>query len=152
MSLSLSYIEPDELLQINNSIKEFSNQEFDNIITESVKIMHIIQSLQKEKDNIVNMHNVIHNENMPKVLHLTNQHLTVIQTNLKEQLLEMRSLTRALENNNILHLENNKSYIKIKEQEKDFNNVLKIFLPYILVCTIYIKLHKNNNNNNTNNS
>ncbi len=127
-------IQISKIVDLNSSIQEFKKEEFENILHESHKINNILLSLESEKEKIVN------NENYdPKAIHLAHQHLCVIQNNLKEQLFELQLLLKHLETNNIVKLEENNSYIKMKENSIHFNQVLKIFLPYILVCSICLK-------------
>ncbi len=127
-------IQISKILDLNSSIQEFKKEEFQNILDESQNIINILKSLENEKDKI------IFNENMdPKAIHLANQHLCVIQNNLKEQLYELRILLKNLETNNIVQLKKNNSYEKMKENSIHFNHVFKIFLPYILVFSIYLK-------------
>ncbi len=127
-------IQISKIFELNSSIQEFKKEEFENILNESHKITNILTSLENEKEKI------IHNENCdPKAIHLAHQHLTVIQSNLKEQLFELRILLKNLEKNNIVELEKNNSYTKLKENSIHFNHVFKIFLPYILVFSVYLK-------------
>lgn len=127
-------IQISKIFDLNSSIQEFKKEEFENILNESQKINNILISLQNEKDKI------IHDENYdPKTIHLAHQHLSVIQNNLKEQLFELRLLIKNLESKNIVKLEENNSYMKMKENSLHFNHVFKIFLPYILICSIYLK-------------
>ncbi len=127
-------IQISKIFDLNSSIQEFKKEEFENILNESHKINNILKSLENEKDKIIN------NDNCdPKAIHLANQHLSVIQNNLKEQLFELRLLLKNLENNNIVQLEKNNLYNKLHENTIHFNHVFKIFLPYILVCSIYLK-------------
>ncbi len=123
------------------SIHNFKKSEFENLINESKKIVYILNNLEKDKENIINNCD-------PKIIHLANQHLTVIQHNLKEQLFELKSLIKNLETHNIVKLEENNSYNKLCEDSAQFNHVFKIFLPYILICSIYLKINQNNNNRN----
>ena len=134
MNSEIEDIQISKIFDLNSSIQEFKKEEFENILNESQKINNILQSLESEKDKI------IYNENYdPKAIHLANQHLTVIQNNLKAQLFELKILIKNLESNNIVKLEENNSYHKMKENNIHFNHVFKIFLPYILVCSIYLK-------------
>ncbi len=136
----LEDIQISKIFELNSSIQEFKKEEFENLLSESHKINNILKSLENEKDKI------IYNENYdPKAIHLANQHLTVIQNNLKEQLFELRLLIKNLETNNIVKLEENNSYSKLKENSIHFNHVFKIFLPYILVCSIYLKFRLDTN-------
>ncbi len=129
-----------KIFDLNSSIQEFKNEEFQNILNESHKITNILKSLENEKDKIINNEQVD-----PKIIHLANQHLCVIQNNLKEQLYELRILLKNLETNNVLQLQNNHSYDKMKENSIHFNHVFKIFLPYILVFSIYLKFRVETN-------
>lgn len=136
----LEDIQISKIFELNSSIEEFKKEEFENLLAESHKINNILQSLESEKDKI------IYNENYdPKAIHLANQHLSVIQNNLKEQLFELRLLLKNLETHNIVKLEENNSYPKMKENSIHFNHVFKIFLPYILVCSIYLKFRLGSN-------
>jgi hypothetical protein len=130
----LNNIQISKILDLNTSIQEFKKEELQNILNESQKINHILQSLENEKIEIINNANID-----PKALHLANQHLSVIQNNLKEQLYELRILLKNLEINNIVTLEKNNSYKKMNENSIHFNHVFKLFLPYILVFSIYLK-------------
>jgi hypothetical protein len=135
----LDNIQISKIFDLNSSIKEFKNEEFQNILDESTKINNILKSLENEKDKIINNLNI-----EPKTLHLAHQHLCVIQNNLKEQLYELQLLYKNLEINNIVQLEKNNSYKKMNENCIHFNYVLKIFLPYIIIFSIYLKLSSSN--------
>lgn len=127
-------IQISKIFDLNSSIREFKKEEFQNILNESQNITNILKSLENEKDIIINNENVD-----PKAIHLVNQHLCVIQNNLKEQLYELRILQKHLETNNIIQLNKTNSYEKMKENSIHFNYVFKIFLPYILIFSIYLK-------------
>ena len=133
-------IQISKIFELNSSIQEFKKEEFENILNESHKINNILKSLESEKDKIINI--PIYD---PKALHLANQHLSVIQNNLKEQLYELRLLLQNLESNNIVQLEKTNNYDKMKENSMHFNYVFKLFLPYILVFSIYLKFRLANN-------
>ncbi len=135
-------IQISKIFDLNSSIEEFKKEEFENILNESHKINNILISLQNEKDKIV-----FNEKYDPKTIHLAHQHLSVIQNNLKEQLFELRLLIKNLEANNIVKLEENNSYNKLHENTIHFNHVFKIFLPYILVCSIYLKFKLSSHHN-----
>ncbi len=123
---------------IESSLNEFKKDEFNQILLKSKKIVNILSSLEEKKDYIYE-----HIQKYdPKAIHLANQHLTVIQTNLKEQLGELKSLIVHLEKNDIVYLEENNSYLKLHQDQTHFNRVFRIFLPYILICSIYLKVHE----------
>ena len=136
----LNDIQISKILDLNSSIREFKKEELENILNESHKINNILQSLENEKVKIINNQNID-----PKVLHLANQLLSVIQNNLKEQLYELRILLKNLETNNIVELEKNNHYHKMNENTIHFNHVFKLFLPYILVFSIYLKFRIGSN-------
>ena len=136
----LNDIQISKILDLNSSIREFKKEELENILNESHKINNILQSLENEKVKIINNQNID-----PKALHLANQHLSVIQNNLKEQLYELRILLKNLETNNIVELEKNNHYHKMNENTIHFNHVFKLFLPYILVFSIYLKFRIGSN-------
>ncbi len=131
----ITNIQISKIFDLNSSIQEFKKEEFENIINESQQILNTLKSIESEKEKI------IYNDNYdPKTIHLANQHLSVIQNNLKEQLYELRTLSKNLELNNIITLEKTNNYPKMKENSIHFNQVFKIFLPYILVFSIYLTL------------
>lgn len=124
---------------------EFKKEEFHQIIQESQKITHLLSSLEEQKRDF---YQKIEKYD-PKAIYLAHQHLAVIQSNMKEQLCELRTVIRHLEENNIIELEETNSYQKMKEESKHFDRVFKIFLPYILICSIYLKVREREVSKNT---
>ncbi len=125
-------------LEINGICNAFKKSELENILSESKKISEILSSLEAKKETLFSNISTYN----PKAIHLAHQHLAVIQTNLREQLFEMRTLIQHLEKNHILELEENQSYVKIRSDQDHFHRVFRLFLPYILICSIYLKIHE----------
>ncbi len=118
-------------------INEFKKCELEEIMIEQRKIMECISLIELEKDRIC--------ENLPKydpkAIHLANQHLAVIQSNLHEQLCELKKLIIHLEKSEIIILEEKNSYLKMQAENEHFNRVFRLFVPYILICSIYLKMN-----------
>jgi hypothetical protein len=124
--------------QINQICDIFKKSELDNIISESKKVSHLLSSIEAKKDKL--FANISQYD--PKAIHLAHQHLAVIQTNLQEQFSELRTLINHLEKNHIVELEEGNRYLKMRSDQDHFHRVFRLFLPYILICSIYLKIHE----------
>lgn len=120
---------------MEEALTAFKHAEFDEIISKHKHICDIIASIEHEKNRI--------SENIskydPKAVHYANMHLSVIEQNLNEQLGQLKSLVIHLEKNEVIQLEEKNSYLKRRKEEEHFHKVFRLFLPYILICSIYLR-------------
>ncbi len=125
---------------INESLSLFKDNMLDIIIQESEEILNIIKSIKEEKEKIVNM------KSESKILYMASQHMEIIRENMKEQLYEMRELIDNLEKEEIVKMEEQCVKKRKMDKEKEYiHRAYKIFLPYILVCAICLRINQNQN-------
>ncbi len=125
----------ESLLSVDQVVTNFKKEELDAIFAEQRKISQIFNSFEERRDYLLQHLD----EYDPKAIHYTHQHLAVIQANLREQLCEMRTLIARLEEHRMVELEENQSYLKLEEEREDLHHVFRVFVPYILICAIYLR-------------
>ncbi len=125
---------------MNESLSLFKENMIDIIINESEEIMSIIKGIKDEKQRLKDI------KYDGKILYMAQQHMEIIRENMREQLYEIRDLINNLEKEDIVKMEENCVKKRRMDKEKEYiHQAYKIFLPYILVCAICLRMNQNRN-------
>ncbi len=130
--------EIEESLDIRLALHDFRKEEFDQTIAKAKSISALLEEIDQEKEKICALESGYDS----RIFHFAHEQLTVIQSNLQQQLAQLQRLRGDLEQCNVVRLESDRSFAEFSLEKERFTKVIQFFIPYILVCTIYLRYHQ----------
>ena len=125
----------NDAAQMSLALHEFRKEEFEATITKAKSIAQLLDEIDKEKEKICSMES----EYDPRIFHFAHQQLSVIENDLRHQLYSLQRLRGDLERHDVIKLEKDQSYQERCRESERIGKVIQFFIPYILICTIYLR-------------
>ena len=125
----------EDAVQINLALHAFRKEEFEETITKAKSIAQLLEEIDLEKEKICAMES----EYDPRIFHFAHQQLSVIESDLRHQLYSLQRLRGDLERHDVIQLKKDRSYQERCRESERLSKVIQFFIPYILICTIYLR-------------
>jgi hypothetical protein len=125
----------EDAAQIGLALNAFRKEEFEQTIVKAKSIAQLLEEIDQEKEKICAMES----EYDPRIFHFAHQQLSVIESDLRHQLYSLQRLRGDLERHDVIQLEKDRSYQERCRETERLNRVVQFFIPYILICTIYLR-------------
>lgn len=125
----------EDAAQIGLALNAFRKEEFEQTITKAKSIAQLLEEVDQEKEKICAMES----EYDPRIFHFAHQQLSVIESDLRHQLFSLQRLRGDLERHDVIRLEKDRSYKERCRETERLSKVIQFFIPYILICTIYLR-------------